>query len=143
MLGRSFEQVQQELQHSGDSIEIQVERYNNINESQRRPTQFNCNIFAESADRSSPTTTTTAASNLASPRRRLPQAPVVVSRQNSRESERLSSLIVYRVQLKIKLHKNNLSVAIVSAERPSLLHDDIGHDQDTFIWIQLIVTSAQ
>lgn len=142
--GRSLDEVQHELQHSGDSIEIEVQRgfyppevdhgeildggSNSVGP--QRPNKLTSNLIAMesggggSSGRATPPSPT---------RRRLPQAPVAGPDP---------SLLVYRVQLKFRSSvdsrngSSTLTIAVLGAELPA----EAGSIEESFGWITLILT---
>ena len=162
MVGRSFEDFQNELQHSGDSIQIQVERGRQLDDGTPielegnaigiqplRPNKLGTNFTAlegNSTGRATPPSPS---------RRRLPQAPVAVTPSASSGPEAAPSfLVIYRLQVKIKstVERNGnscLVIAVISAEKSSALqphHEgdrspvanrQQSSDEDSFVWIQV------
>lgn len=162
--GRSLEEVQDELKHSGDSIQIEVERPNtgtdrdagegklleNSSCGPVRPNKLASNLIAldaaggGSSGRATPPSPT---------RRRLPQAPVAGPQQLGTDSGGMTPN--YRVQLKIKSsmteagrsshHQptSSLAIAVVSAESPnssSTADEMTSSVDDSFGWVTLILT---
>ncbi|XP_045028997.1 uncharacterized protein LOC116921958 isoform X2 [Daphnia magna] len=153
-----FDDIEEELQHSGDSIHIQVLRnsvgaealpsstppqniYEHHDEPLMRPNKLPSSILvldAESSGRSTPPSPT---------RRRLPQAPAVMMIAADTDSP---FPFIYRVQLKFKcsIERNGsvcMVITVVEAERspvvPQQTHD-VGEKEKehAFLWIKIILT---
>lgn len=164
MLGRSFEDFQNELQHSGDSIQIEVERGRQLDDGTPiesdgngiqplRPNKLGSNFTAlegNSTGRATPPSPS---------RRRLPQAPVAAAAVTPSASGPAdaapSFLVIYRLQVKIKstVERNGnscLVIAVISAEKssalqphhegeisPTVVNRQQSSEEDSFVWIQV------
>lgn len=154
-----FDDIEEELQHSGDSIHIQVLRnsvvaeappsnapqqnlYEHHDEPLMRPTKLPSGVLildAESSGRSTPPSPT---------RRRLPQAPaaMVITYDNDSPFS-----FIYRVQLKFKcsIERNGsvcMVITVVEAEKSQTVAnqpDEVGEkekEENAFYWIKIILT---
>lgn len=158
MSGRSLEQVQDELQHSGDSIQIEVERSSSCHQQSSdrevaeilnssssngpivtRPNKLASNLMAalesgggnSGGGRATPPSPT---------RRRLPQAPVAGLDLPGGSSQQQPTHF-YRVQLKLKSSmdgrtgQSSLVIAVIGAEKST----ETGSTEGTFGWLTLIL----
>ena len=162
MAGRSFEDFQNELQHSGDSIQIEVERGRRCELDDGnpielesggiqplRPNKLGSNFAAlegNSSGRATPPSPS---------RRRLPQAPVAVTPSGNGPDSATSIFVIYRLQIKIKssVERNGTSclvIAVISAEKSSPLqphHEGAersptanrqqSSEEESYVWIQV------